>query len=163
MNIKQGITVLLRNTTHAVDVYGHGESSDDESLYYIDVNGDDLITFINEVIGEPTVVAGHSNGALTTAYIAAYGGNNIAGAVLEDPSVFSTEGEGWEQSFFCFELLKLCGEIHSFNKPERNYMTDIAVLNLVIFTVLFLNYHVGVNSACSRKALRLNYFKIVRD
>lgn len=52
---------------YAVDVYGHGKSSHDEKLYYIDVNGDDLIWFINEVIGEPTVVAGHSNGGLTAA------------------------------------------------------------------------------------------------
>ena len=37
---------------YAVDVYGHGGSSHDESLYYLDVNGDDIITFINEVIGE---------------------------------------------------------------------------------------------------------------
>ena len=70
---------------YAVDVYGHGKSSHDENLYYLDVNGDDLIRFINEVIGEPTVVAGHSNGGLTAAYVAANGGKNIAGAVLEDP------------------------------------------------------------------------------
>ena len=36
----------------AVDVYGHGESSHDESLYYLNVNGDDLIWFIDNVIGE---------------------------------------------------------------------------------------------------------------
>ena len=68
---------------YAVDVYGHGESTHDESLYYLDVNGDDLIWFVDHVIGAPTVVAGHSNGAITAAYIAAYGGQNIAGAVLE--------------------------------------------------------------------------------
>ena len=70
---------------YAVDVYGHGESSHDDSLYYLDVNGDDLIWFIDNVIGEPTVISGHSNGAITAAYIAAYGGQNIAGVVLEDP------------------------------------------------------------------------------
>ena len=59
---------------YAVDVYGHGESSHNESLYYIDVNGEDLIWFIEHVINEKTVVCGHSNGALTAAYIAAYGG-----------------------------------------------------------------------------------------
>lgn len=77
---------------YAVDEYGHGESEHDENAYYLDVNGDDLIWFINQVIGEPTVVAGHSNGAITAAYIAAYGGKNIAGAVLED--VLSDEKEG---------------------------------------------------------------------
>lgn len=91
---------------YAVDVYGHGESTHDESLYYLDVNGDDLIWFVDNVIGEPTVVAGHSNGAITAAYIAAYGGQNIAGAVLEDPPVFSTEGEGWEESFAYLDTYK---------------------------------------------------------
>lgn len=91
---------------YAIDVYGHGESSHEENLYYLDTNGDDLIWFIDHVIGEPTVVAGHSNGGITAAYIAAYGGDNIAGAVLEDPPVFSTEGEGWEESFAYLDTYK---------------------------------------------------------
>ena len=37
---------------YAIDVYGHGGSSHDESLYYLNVNGDDLIWFIDHVIGE---------------------------------------------------------------------------------------------------------------
>lgn len=84
---------------YAVDVYGHGKSSHDETLYYLDVNGDDLIAFIQQIIGEPMVVAGHSNGAITAAYIAAYGGDCVAGVLLEDPPIFSTQGEGWEESF----------------------------------------------------------------
>lgn len=101
---------------YAVDVYGHGQSSHDESLYYIDVNGDDLIWFIDNVIGAPTVVAGHSNGALTVAYVAAYGGENIAGAVLEDPPVFSTEGEGWTESFAYLDTYK---NIHDYNSSPQ--------------------------------------------
>lgn len=103
---------------YAVDVYGHGESEHDESSYYLDVNGDDLIWFINQVIGKPTVVAGHSNGAITTAYIAAYGGKNIAGAVLEDPPIFSTEGEGWEESFAYLDTYKPLHEYDLSNKSE---------------------------------------------
>ena len=45
----------------AVDCYGHGGSSHSEEKYYLDEN------------------------------IAAYGGGLVAGAVLEDPPVFSTE------------------------------------------------------------------------
>lgn len=100
----------------AVDVYGHGQSSHEESLYYLDVNGDDLIWFIDHVIGEKTVVCGHSNGALTAAYIAAYGGDNIAGAVLEDPPVFSTQGEGWENSFAYLDTYK---PLHDYNSSEQ--------------------------------------------
>lgn len=102
----------------AVDVYGHGESTHDESLYYLDVNGNDLIWFIDNVIGEPTVVSGHSNGAITAAYIAAYGGENIAGAVLEDPPIFSTQGEGWEQSFAYLDTYKPLHDYNSGNKTE---------------------------------------------
>ena len=102
---------------YAVDVYGHGESTHDESLYYLDVNGDDLIWFIDNVIGEPTVVSGHSNGAITAAYIAAYGGQNIAGVVLEDPPVFSTEGEGWEDSFAYLDTYKT---LHEYNVSDRS-------------------------------------------
>lgn len=101
---------------YAVDVYGHGQSSHDESLYYIDVNGDDLIRFIDNVIGEPTVVAGHSNGALTAAYIGAYGGKNISGVVMEDPPVFSTEEDEWEESFAYVNTYK---PLHEYNLSDK--------------------------------------------
>lgn len=109
----------LSKTWHiyAVDVYGHGKSSHDESLYYIDVNGDDLVWFIENVIGEPTVVAGHSNGAITTAYIAASGSEYVIGAVLEDPPIFSTEGEGWETSFSYLDTFK---PLHDYDQSDKS-------------------------------------------
>ena len=103
---------------YAVDVYGHGESSHDERLYYLDVNADDLIWFIDHVIGAPTVVAGHSNGAITAAYIAAYGGKNVVGAVLEDPPIFSTAGEGWEESFAYLDTYRTLHEYDASDKAE---------------------------------------------
>ncbi len=120
---------------YAVDVYGHGESSQDESLYYIDVNGNDLITFIDEVIGEPTVVAGHSNGALTAAYIAAYGGENIAGAVLEDPPVFSTQGENWEQSFAYLDTYK---NLHDYDNSDKSECWEAYYLRHCYWGQLFM-------------------------
>lgn len=102
---------------YAIDVYGHGESTHDESLYYIDVNGDDLIWFIDNVIGEPTVVAGHSNGAITAAYIAASGDPNVVGVVLEDPPLFSTEGEGWEESFSYLDTFK---PLHDYDQSDKS-------------------------------------------
>ncbi len=102
---------------YAVDVYGHGGSSHEESLYYLDVNGDDLIWFIDHVIGKATVIAGHSNGAITAAYIAAYGGENIAGVLLEDPPVFSTEGEGWEESFAYLDTYQ---PLHLWNASDKS-------------------------------------------
>ena len=98
---------------YAVDIYGHGESSHNEEMYYINKNGDDLIWFIKYVIGEKTVVSGHSNGALIAAYIGRAGDELIAGIVLEDPPVFSTQGEGWEESFAYLDTYKV---LHDYQK-----------------------------------------------
>lgn len=120
---------------YAVDVYGHGESSHDESLYYLDVNGDDLIWFINSVIAAPTVVAGHSNGAITTAYIAAYGGENVAGAVLEDPPIFSTAGENWEQSFAYLDTYM---PLHDYDNSDRSECWEAYYLRHCYWGQLFM-------------------------
>lgn len=103
---------------YAVDLYGHGESSHTEDLYYLDVNGDDLIWFIENVIGKETVVSGHSNGALIAAYIAAYGTDLVQGAVLEDPPVFSTQGEDWENSFAYLDTYQPLHEYISSEQTE---------------------------------------------
>lgn len=103
---------------YAVDLYGHGESSHEEALYYLDVNGDDLIWFIDHVIDEETVVSGHSNGALVAAYIAAYGSDLVKGAVLEDPPVFSTQGENWETSFAYLDTYQPLHEYISSEQTE---------------------------------------------
>ena len=120
---------------YSIDVYGHGESSHDESLYYIDTNGDDIIRFIDEVIGEPTVVAGHSNGAITAAYVAAYGGKNIAGAVLEDPPIFSTEGEGWEESFAFLDTYK---PLHDYDQSDKSQCWESYYLEHCLWGQLFM-------------------------
>ena len=103
---------------YAVDLYEHGESSHEEELYYLDVNGDDLIWFIDNVIGEDTVVSGHSNGALLAAYIAAYGSDLVKGVVLEDPPVFSTQGENWETSFAYLDTYQPLHEYISSEQTE---------------------------------------------
>lgn len=102
----------LSKTLHVyvVDCYGHGGSSHNEAKYYLRENGDDLIWFINNVIGKKTVVSGHSSGGLLASYIAAYGGDLVVGAVLEDPPVFSTEPEYFEKSFAYQDTFKLLHE-----------------------------------------------------
>lgn len=100
----------------AVDCYGHGKSSHDETKYYLKENGEDLIWFVKHVIKENTVVSGHSSGGLLAAYVAAYGGNTIIGAVLEDPPVFSTEQEYFEKSFAYHDTYK---NMHEYISKEQ--------------------------------------------
>ena len=119
----------------SVDVFGHGNSSHDESLYYLDTNGDALIWFIDYVIGEPTVVSGHSNGAITAAYIAAYGGENIAGVVLEDPPIFSTAGEGWTESFAYLDTYK---PLHDYNASDKTECWEAYYLRHCLWGQLYM-------------------------
>lgn len=101
---------------YAVDLYGHGESSHEEELYYLDVNGNDLIWFIKNVIREETVISGHSNGALLAAYVAAYESDLVKGIILEDPPVFSTQGENWETSFAYLDTYQ---PLHAYISSEQ--------------------------------------------
>lgn len=119
----------------AIDVYGHGESTHDESLYYIDINGNDIIWFIDNIIGEPTVISGHSNGALTAAYVAAYGEKNIKGVILEDPPVFSTEGENWEKSFAYLDTYKT---LHDYNLSDKSECWEAYYLRHCYWGQLFM-------------------------
>lgn len=64
--------------------------------------------FVDHVIGAPTVVAGHSNGAITAAYIAAYGGQNIAGVVLEDPRYSPLKEKAGERALLILIPISLC-------------------------------------------------------
>lgn len=120
---------------YAVDVYGHGESTHDEKLYYLDVNGDDIIWFVENVIGQETVISGHSNGALTAAYVAAYGGDLIKGVVLEDPPVFSTQGENWETSFAYLDTYK---PLHAYISSEQTECWEAYYLRNCYWGKLFM-------------------------
>ena len=102
----------------AVDCYGHGASTHDESKYYLKENGDDLIWFVDQVIGERTVVSGHSSGGLLASYVAAYGNEYVVGAVLEDPPVFSTESDYFKQSFAYQDTYKNMHEYISSEQTE---------------------------------------------
>ncbi len=100
----------------AVDCYGHGKSTHDTSKYYLDKNGNSLIWFVDNIIGGKAVVSGHSSGGLISSYIAAYGGDNITGAVLEDPPVFSTEPDHFQQSFAYVDTYKV---MHDYDQSDK--------------------------------------------
>ncbi len=121
---------------YAVDVYGHGQSSHNEDSYYIDENGNDLIWFIEHVIKDKVTVSGHSNGALTAAYIAAYGKEWVNSVLLEDPPVFSTEGEGWENSFSYLDTFK---NIHDYELSDKSECWEAYYLRHCYWGELFMN------------------------
>ena len=75
----------------AVDLRGQGRSSRTPGRYTLDLIGNDLVRFIDGVIGRPTIVAGLSSGGVTSAWLSAYAKpGQIIGAYYEDPPLFSS-------------------------------------------------------------------------
>lgn len=76
----------------AVDLRGQGRSSRTPGRYTLDNMGNDLVRFIDLVIGRPTVVSGLSSGGVLSAWLSAYGKpGTIRGAHYEDPPLFHSE------------------------------------------------------------------------
>lgn len=75
---------------YGLDFRGHGLSghvhAPDE--YRVQDYGQDLQRFLEEVIGEPVVLAGHSLGGLIATWTAAQPGATIRGVLLEDPPMY---------------------------------------------------------------------------
>jgi pimeloyl-ACP methyl ester carboxylesterase len=88
----------------AVDLRGQGRSSRTPRRYTLDNMGNDLVRFLDLVVGRPAIVSGLSSGGVLTAWLSAYAkpGQLIA-AHYEDPPLFSSEvrpaiGPGIRQS-----------------------------------------------------------------
>ncbi len=76
----------------AVDLRGQGRSGRTPGRYTLDNMGNDLVRFIQGVIGRPTVVSGLSSGGVLAAWLSAYApAGLVRGAHYEDPPLFSSE------------------------------------------------------------------------
>ncbi len=76
----------------AVDLRGQGRSTRTPGRYTLDNMGNDLVRFIDLVIGRPTVVSGLSSGGVLSAWLSAYAKPGmVRGALYEDPPLFSSE------------------------------------------------------------------------
>lgn len=77
---------------HAVDLRGQGRSTRTPGRYTLDNMGNDLVRFIDLVIGRPTIVSGLSSGGVLSAWLSAYAKpGQVIGAHYEDPPLFASE------------------------------------------------------------------------
>ena len=76
----------------AVDLRGQGRSTRTPGRYTLDNMGNDLVRFIDVVIGRPTLVSGLSSGGVLSAWLSAYAKpGQVTAAHYEDPPLFSSE------------------------------------------------------------------------
>lgn len=77
---------------YAVDLRGQGRSSRTPGRYTLDNMGNDLVRFVQLIIGKPALVSGLSSGGVLAAWLSAYAPHSlIRAAVLEDPPLFHSE------------------------------------------------------------------------
>jgi pimeloyl-ACP methyl ester carboxylesterase len=78
--------------TFAVDLRGQGRSTRTPGRYTLDNMGNDVVRFIDLVIGRPTIVSGLSSGGVLAAWLSAYAKpGQIVGAAYEDPPLYSSQ------------------------------------------------------------------------
>jgi pimeloyl-ACP methyl ester carboxylesterase len=88
----------------AVDLRGQGRSTRTPGRYTLDNMGNDLVRFIDLVIGRPTIVSGLSSGGVLAVWLSAYAKpGQVVAACYEDPPLFASEvrpaiGPGIRQS-----------------------------------------------------------------
>lgn len=77
---------------YAVDLRGQGRSTWTPGRYSLDLFGNDLVRFIDRVIGRPVVVSGLSSGGVLAAWLSAFAlPGQVTAAVYEDPPLFASE------------------------------------------------------------------------
>ena len=80
-----GSVLAARWHVHAIDFRGHGRSDRTPGKYLVTDYVRDVVCVVRESIGKPSVIYGHSLGAMAAAGAAAELGPMARGVVLEDP------------------------------------------------------------------------------
>jgi pimeloyl-ACP methyl ester carboxylesterase len=76
----------------AVDLRGQGRSTRTPGRYTLDNIGNDLVRFLDLVVGRPAIVSGLSSGGVLSAWLSAYAKpGQVRAAHYEDPPLFSSE------------------------------------------------------------------------
>jgi pimeloyl-ACP methyl ester carboxylesterase len=90
---EDAMTLLAKDfQVYAVDLRGQGRSSRTPGRYTLDNMGNDLVRFIDGVIGRPTLVSGLSSGGVLSAWMSAYSKlGQVIGCLYEDPPLFASE------------------------------------------------------------------------
>jgi pimeloyl-ACP methyl ester carboxylesterase len=77
---------------HAVDLRGQGRSTRTPGRYTLDNMGNDLVRFLDLVVGRPAFVSGLSSGGVLSAWLSAYAKpGQVIAAHYEDPPLFASE------------------------------------------------------------------------
>jgi pimeloyl-ACP methyl ester carboxylesterase len=101
----------------AVDVRGNGKSTWTTGHYSYNECGNDLRIFLNDVIGEPSVVSGLSSGAVLTVWLAANDPDMVLAIISEDPPIFSSIWPRIQQEKYMYYNFQIA--VDHLGRPEE--------------------------------------------
>jgi pimeloyl-ACP methyl ester carboxylesterase len=85
---------------YAFDLRGHNLSGRTPGAYQIADYGRDAAAFLQQVVGRPAVVAGHSLGGVIAIWLAAHAPEWVRGVFLEDPPLYIMQLPRLQETFF---------------------------------------------------------------
>ncbi|MDO8963623.1 MAG: alpha/beta hydrolase [Coriobacteriia bacterium] len=90
----------------AVDVRGHGTSSWTPGEYDFPTMGADAAALLDEVAQGPAIISGNSSGGLIAMWVAANRPDLVAGIVMEDAPVFSSEWPRLRDDCYVYQVFE---------------------------------------------------------
>ncbi len=76
---------------YLLDIHGHGKTSRIKGNYTLNIMGEDLILFLENVVKRKAIISGNSSGGLLAIWLGANAQEHVLGVVPEDPPLFSSE------------------------------------------------------------------------
>jgi pimeloyl-ACP methyl ester carboxylesterase len=125
---------VVRSLDQSLDIYridlrGHGRSSRAPGTYSVPFYAADVIAFIDNVIGRPTVLAGHSLSGVITHHVAATRPDLVSAALCEDPPLYFCDQALFDASMFAivFPMLeKQMIDVQANGAPKAEVMAFVA-------------------------------------
>jgi pimeloyl-ACP methyl ester carboxylesterase len=111
----QVIPALIPNyRVYALDFRGHGQSGRARGTYHGENYGQDVLEFIDKIIGRPVIIFGHSLGGMVSLYLSANYPSRLRAQILGDCIVY---GSSMAQSV----LPSMFGQVHDLIADGKTY------------------------------------------
>jgi esterase len=108
---------------YRIDLRGHGRSDRAPGTYSVPFYSADVVAFIEEVVAEPVVFAGHSLGGVVTHHITATRPDLVRSALCEDPPLYFCDQALFDQSIMAgiFPILEASMRAAQADGKPREY------------------------------------------
>jgi len=125
MEFWQGYKLVIPNFSKKyhvfiVDVRGHGKSTKTPGEYSYNIIGEDLKSFLENVIKKPAIVSGLSSGAILSLWLAANVPESVSIAISEDPPLFSSMWPKIKEEKYMYRLFEVA--VECLGKPKRDIL-----------------------------------------